>query len=366
MSNPQPIKGILDIAPYVGGDAAAEGLAKVVKLSSNEAATGASPKAIAAFRAAAENLHRYPDGGSNELRHALAEMHGLDPDGVICGNGSDEIISYLTHAYCGPGDEVLYSRHGFLMYPLSALAAGATPVTAPEEEFTASVDALIAAVSERTKIVFIANPNNPTGTYLPERELRRLRAGLPDDVLLVIDCAYAEFVTRNDYGTGIEIVEAHENVVMTRTFSKIFGLAALRLGWAYCPVEIARVYHRVRPPFNVNAAAQAAGVAALHDIAHTDHARAHNEEWRERVTRQFRGLGLETIPSVGNFVTVKLGDGGDGTAQAANAFLKERGILPRDITAYGLEDYLRFTIGLADENEAALAAVKQFLESKRG
>jgi histidinol-phosphate aminotransferase len=366
MSNPRPIKGILDIAPYVGGDAGADGLARIVKLSSNESATGASPKATAAFRAAADSLHRYPDGASSDLRRALAEMYGLNVDGVICGNGSDEIISYLTHAYCGSGDEVLYSQHGFLMYPLSAMASGATPVAAPEEGFTTSVDALIAAVSERTRIVFVANPNNPTGTYLPESEVRRLRAGLPDDVLLVIDSAYAEFVTRNDYSPGIEIVDGHENTVMTRTFSKIYGLAALRLGWAYCPVEIAQVYHRVRPPFNVNAAAQAAGVAALDDIGHTDRARVHNEEWLDWLTRSFRSLGLEVIPSVGNFVTVKFGNGDDGRAQTANAFLKQRGILPRDITAYGLGDYLRFTVGLAEENEAAVAAIKEFLENDRG
>jgi histidinol-phosphate aminotransferase len=366
MSNPRPIEGILDIAPYVGGDAKAEGLAKIVKLSSNEAATGPSPKAITAFRDAAERLHRYPDGGSNEMRDALAEMYGLNADGIICGNGSDEIISYLTHAFCGPGDEVLYSEHGFLMYPLSALACGATPVKAAEENYTTSVDAMIAGVNERTKIVFIANPNNPTGTYLPESELRRLRAGIRDDVLLVIDCAYAEFVTRNDYSAGIEIVSSHENVVMTRTFSKIFGLAALRLGWAYCPVEIAQIFHRVRPPFNVNAVAQAAGVAALRDIAHTDWARDHNEQWLGWLTQEFRALGLEVIPSVGNFVTVKLGATDAGSAQDANAFLKERGILPRDVSAYGLNEFLRFTVGLEEENRAAMAAVQEFLEMNRG
>lgn len=366
MSNPRPIKGILDIAPYVGGDAKAEGLARTVKLSSNESAAGPSPKAIVAFRDAAEQLHRYPDGGSNELRDALAEMYGLDAAGIICGNGSDEIISYLTHAFCGPGDEVLYSEHGFLMYPLSAMACGATPVKAAEENYTTSVDALIAGVNERTKIVFVANPNNPTGTYLPESELRRLRAGIREDVLLVIDCAYAEFVTRNDYSAGIEIVSSHQNVVMTRTFSKIYGLAALRLGWAYCPVEIAQIYHRVRPPFNVNAAAQTAGVAALRDIAHTDMARDHNEKWLDWLTREFRALGLEVITSVGNFVTVRFGEEGSGAAQGANAFLKEQGILPRDISAYGLNDYLRFTVGLEEENRAAMAAVKEFLEMNRG
>jgi histidinol-phosphate aminotransferase len=246
------------------------------------------------------------------------------------------------------------------------MACGATPIKAAEEIYTASVDALVGAVNERTKIVFVANPNNPTGTYLPDSELRRLRAGIPPHVLLVIDCAYAEFVTRNDYTSGIEIVNAHENVVMTRTFSKIYGLAALRLGWAYCPVEIAQTFHRVRPPFNVNAAAQAAGIAALADIAHTDRARSHNEQWLDWLMRNFRALNLEVIPSVGNFVTVKFAAEGPGSAENANAFLNQRGILPRAVAAYGLGEYLRFTVGLEDENKVAMAAVKEFLELSRG
>ena len=366
MTTPTPNQGILNITPYVGGDAAVEGLARIVKLSSNESATGASPKAMAAFRGLAEKLHRYPEGGCADLRAGLAEMYGLNINGIICGNGSDEIISHLIHSYAGPGDEVVYTEHGFLMYPLGAMASGATPVKAAEDAFTASVDAILGVLTERTKMVFLANPNNPTGTYMPLSELHRLHAGLPENVLLVIDDAYAEFVSRNDYAPGIELVEAHDNVVMTRTFSKIHGLAALRLGWAYCPEAIALVYHRVRSPFNVNAAAQAAGLAALHDVQHMDAARAHNDRWLAWWQDECRRLRLQWIPSVGNFLAVHFGAEGPHSAEAAVEFLRRRGILPRGIAAYGLAAYLRFTVGLEAENRAAVAAIEEFLSITDG
>ncbi len=363
---PVPKSGIMDISPYVGGDASVEGLARIIKLSSNEGATGPSPKAVAAFQAVGAELHRYPDGGAGELRAGLAEMYGLDVNRLICGNGSDEIISHLIQAYAGPGDEVLYSEHGFLMYPLGAMANGATPVKATETAYTASVDGFLAAVTERTTMVFVANPNNPTGTYLPQSELQRLRAGLPDHVLLVIDSAYAEFVTRNDYAPGIEMVSAHDNVVMTRTFSKIYGLAALRVGWAYCPTEIAMVFHRVRGPFNVNAAAQAAALAALRDIRHTDEARAHNDKWLPWLQGECERLGLDYIPSVGNFLTIEFGADGPHSAAEAQEFLRTKGILPRTIGGYGLGGHVRFTVGLEAENRAVIAALEAFLSSGDG
>ena len=366
MTTPTPIKGILDISPYVGGDASVEGLARIMKLSANEGATGPSPKAVAAYHEAGAELHRYPDGAAATLRAGLAEMYGLDADRLICGNGSDEIISHLIHSYAGPGDEVVYSEHGFLMYPLGAMASGATPVKAAEINYTASVDGFLAVVTERTKMVFVANPNNPTGTYLPQSELARLRAGLPDDVLLVIDSAYAEFVSRNDYAPGIEMVSAHDNVVMTRTFSKIYGLAALRLGWAYCPAEVARVFHRVRGPFNVNAAAQAAGLAALGDVRHTDEARAHNDRWLPWLQDECTRLGLNYIPSVGNFLTIQFKAKGPRSAEAAQEFLRAKGILPRAIAGYGLPEYLRFTIGLEDQNRSVVAALEEFLSAANG
>ncbi|MBM3491069.1 MAG: histidinol-phosphate transaminase [Alphaproteobacteria bacterium] len=358
-TTPVPRPGIMSIAPYVPGEAKAEGQARVIKLASNESALGASPRAKEAFRRCAEELHRYPDGAAGELRQALAEFHGLAADRIVVGNGSDEVISILTHAYAGPGDEVLYSQHGFLMYPIGAKAVGATPVAAPERDYTASVDALLAAVSQRTRIVFVANPNNPTGTFLRPEELRRLRDGLPANVLLVIDAAYAEYCVRNDYSAGRELVDAGENTVMTRTFSKIYGLAALRLGWAYCPKPVADVFHRVRGPFNVNAAAQAAGIAALRDVAFTDRARAHNDIWLPWLSRELTKLGLAVIPSVGNFLTACFRD--QAAAGAAQAALKSKGILPRAIAAYGLADCLRFTVGTEDENRAVVAALAEHL-----
>ena len=349
----------MGIAPYVPGESKADGQARIIKLASNESALGASPRAMEAFRRCAEELHRYPDGAASGLRQALAEFHGLDARRIVVGNGSDEVISILTHAYAGPGDEVLYSQHGFLMYPIGAKAVGATPVAAPERDYTASVDALLAAVSPRTRIVFVANPNNPTGTFLTPEELSRLRQGLPSDVLLVIDAAYAEYCVRNDYTAGRELVDAGDNTVMTRTFSKIYGLAALRLGWAYCPPPIADVFQRVRGPFNVNAPAQAAGIAALNDVAFTGRARAHNDIWLPWLSRELTRLGLAVIPSVGNFLTARFKDA--AAAGAAQAALKAKGILPRAIAAYGLANCLRFTIGTEEENRAVQVALAEHL-----
>ncbi len=231
---PSPRPGILDISPYVGGEAKIAGIDRVIRLASNESALGPSKRALAAYAAAAPGMHRYPDGNSTALRAVLGRHHGLDPARIVCGAGSDELITALIRAYAGPGDEVLYARHGFLMYPIGALAVGATPVTAPETDLTFDVDAILARVTRRTRLVFIANPNNPTGTYISRSEMQRLHAGLPSSVMLVIDAAYSEFVQRNDYEPGVTLVDAGENVVMARTFSKIYALAGLRLGWAYC------------------------------------------------------------------------------------------------------------------------------------
>jgi len=227
----------------------------------------------------AERLEYYPDGAAHDLREALAARHGLNPERIVCGNGSDELLELLAHAYLGPGDEAIYTEHGFLVYPIAIKANGATPVVAPEKNLTADVDAILERVSGRTKMVFLANPNNPTGTYLPFDEVKRLHAGLPESCLLVLDAAYAEYVRRNDYEAGIELVSASNNVVMTRTFSKAYGLAGLRLGWLYGPENVVDVLNRVRGPFNVNAAALAAGVAAVEDVEHLERAVRHNEKW---------------------------------------------------------------------------------------
>lgn len=365
MSAPSPRPGIMDIAPYVGGESTLDGQDRVIKLSSNENAFGPSPLAVAAYTEAAAQLHRYPDGGCTALRGAIAELHGLDAERIVCGAGSDEIISLLCQAYAGPGDEVLYSQHGFLMYALSAKAAGATPVFAPETNLTSDVDALLDTVSDNTRLLFLANPNNPTGTYLPGDDLWRLRRELRDDIILVIDAAYAEYATRDDYSSGLDLVDGGGNVVMTRTFSKIYGLGGARLGWAYCPAGIADVLNRVRGPFNVSTPAMAAGVAALGDTGFIDRARAHNDTWLAWTRDEILALGLDVPPSAGNFVLVKFPvKPGQNTAiaEAAGDFLKRRGIIVRRMAAYGLDDCLRITIGREDEMRAAIGALKKFLE----
>ncbi|NKB58238.1 MAG: histidinol-phosphate transaminase [Alphaproteobacteria bacterium] len=359
MSSPEPKPGILDIQAYVGGGHEAPGANRVIVLSANETPLGPSPKAVSAYEALAGSLHRYPDGDSAELRAAIAERFGCDAARIVCGNGSDELISLLIRSYAGQGDEVLYSRHGFMMYPISARTVGATPVAAPEANYTVDVDAILSRVTPRTRIVFIANPNNPTGSYISTDEMCRLRAGLPDDVLLAIDAAYAEYVTRNDYTSGIELVEEFDNVVMTRTFSKIFGLAALRLGWAYCPPAVADVLNRVRGPFNVTAAAQAAGVAALADIAHTDRGLAHNDTWLPWLTEKLNGIGLTVHPSVGNFILVRF-----ASAEAADKgyeALMAVGVIARQMGGYGLPECIRITVGLEDENQLVVQALKNHL-----
>jgi len=358
---PSPRPGILDISPYVGGEAKIPGVARVIRLASNESALGPSPRALAAYAAAAAELHRYPDGNSTDLRATLGRHYGLDPARIVCGAGSDELIGLLIRCYAGPGDEVLYSRHGFLLYPINALAAGATPVAAPETGLTVDVDAMLARVTKRTKLVFIANPNNPTGTYISRTEMQRLHAGLPPSVMLVIDAAYAEFVQRNDFDPGVELADAAENVVMARTFSKIFALASLRLGWVYCSPRVADVLNRVRPPFNVNAAAQAAGIAALEDVASVDRAREHNNIWRPWLERELAGLGLELTRAVANFVLVRFRRPHD--VEGAFSFLHARGILTRKVAAYGLPEYLRITIGTEEEMRAVLSAVKDYMVS---
>jgi histidinol-phosphate aminotransferase len=359
-SAPAPRPGVLDVAPYVGGESKAAGAARVIRLASNESALGPSPRALAALADWAMEMHRYPDGGSNLLRAALARHHGLDAERIVCGNGSDDLISLLVRAYAGPGDEVLHSRHGFLMYPIAATMAGATAIAAPEKALTSDVDAMLARVTPKTRIVFLANPNNPTGTYLPAEEIARLHAGLPPTVLLVIDAAYAEFVARNDYEPGIALADKAQNVVMLRTFSKIYALGGLRLGWAYGSAALADVLNRVRSPFNVNAAAQAVGVAALADVASTDRAREHNDIWLPWFTKELKSLGLTVNPSVGNFVIVRFPEA-PRDADAAFAFLQSRGILTRKMAGYHLPEWLRVTIGTEEEMRLVVAAIGEFL-----
>ncbi len=361
MASLRPRPGILEIEPYVGGKAELPGVAKVIKLSANECALGPSPAATEAVRAVAGRLHMYPDGDSRELRSAIGRRFALDPARIICGAGSDELIQLLMRCYAGPGDEILYSAHGFLMFKLSALSVGAVPVAAPERNLVADVDALLARVTSRTRMVFLANPNNPTGSYLPIGEVLRLHAGLPDDVLLVLDAAYAEYVDRPDYAAGIELVDQADNVVMTRTFSKLFGLAALRLGWLYAQPELVGVLNRVRGPFNVSGLAQAAGVAALADHEHQAAVKAHNDLWLPRMTQAIAGLGLTVHPSIANFVLIEFPTGGAKSAAAASAHLERQGVIARAMAAYDLPHCLRLTIGAEADNRAALAGLQSFM-----
>lgn len=371
---PIPRPGILDIAPYIPGTSGLPGAEPVVKLSSNETPLGASPRALEAYLAQSPNLSRYPSGSARPLRDALAKQYGLHAARIVCGAGSDELLNMLAQAYLGPGDEAIYSEHGFLVYRIAIMARGATPIPAPERDLTADVDAILKRVTDATRLVFIANPNNPTGTYLTVDEVKRLHAGLPEHVILVLDAAYAEYVRANDYQAGIELVESTPNTVMTRTFSKIYGLAALRLGWAYCPAPIADVLNRIRGPFNVTGPSIAAGVAALHDQPHLEQAVAHNMVWRTRMAEALERLGLRVTPSAANFLLVHFPAGAASksestagkSAREADAFLHERRIILRRVEEYGFPNALRLTIGTEEENRAVLDALTEFMGEDRG
>jgi histidinol-phosphate aminotransferase len=374
MTEPTPKPGILDIELYVGGRSAVPGVAKVYKLSSNESPLGPSPAAVAALAAAAHDLQLYPDGNSGLLRAAIAKVYGLDPARIVVGGeGSGPLLTMLANAYLMPGDEAIFSRHAFLLYEIATRANSARPVIVPEKTTNSGikidVDAMLAAVTARTRIVYLANPNNPTGSYLTREEMTRLHAGLPQNVLLVIDAAYGEFVDAPDYDIGLELARAHGNVVMTRTFSKIHGLAALRLGWAFVPGAVADVLNRIRGPFPTSPLQQQAGAAAIADTAHVARAAAHNAQWRKWLTDEIRALGLQVDDSVANFVLVHFVAGGGaangktGTkdAKAADAFLIARGIILRGVGAYGLHDCLRLTVGTEEANRAVVAALRDFV-----
>ena len=363
---PQPHPHILAIDAYVPGKSHVAGAAKVHKLSSNESPLGASPKAIDAFRACASDLGRYPDGSSWALREAIGRRYGLDPARIICGNGSDDLLGLLAHAFLGAGDEGLYSEYGFLEYPICIRAAKGTPIVAKETDKTVSVDAMLAKVSPRTKIVYLANPNNPTGTYIQFSEVKRLQMGLPPDALLVIDAAYAEYVTRNDYAAGVELASSCENVVMTRTFSKIHGLANLRVGWAYGSAHVIDALNRIRGPFNLNGPAQAAAVASLGDVEHIEAAIAHNAHWLPWLAQAISALGIEVTPSVGNFLLLGFSRESGRSAADADAFLSARGFILRAVAAYGLKDCLRLTVGAEEANRGVVAALAEFMAADRG
>lgn len=362
MTAPRPRPEVLRAQPYVAGESAVVGVNRVVTLSANEGAFGPPPAAMAAYARAAGELHRYPEGSSAGLRRAIGGRFGLDPERIVCGAGSDELISLLCQTYAGPGAEIVMSRHGFTMYEIAGKLAGASVVKAPERRLTADVDAMLACVSPATRLVFLANPNNPTGSLLPASEVERLRAGLPPEVLLVLDAAYAEYVDRPDYDAGAALVDAGENTVMTRTFSKIFGMGGVRLGWAYAPAAVADALNRARGPFNVGRPAQEAGVAALAEPGWLERSRAHNARARAWLAAGLERAGLRVWPSEANFLLVDFGDA--GRAEAADHFLRARGVVVRSTRGYGLPDCLRVTIGTDEECALVVEGLAAFMADR--
>jgi len=351
---------IMGMAPYVPGRSTIEGIADPVKLSSNESAFGASPHALAAYGNVAGNLMRYPDANSNDLRDAIAGVYGLDADKIICGAGSDELLTLLIHTFAGPGDEVIYSQFGFMVYPIQTIAVGATGIAVPNKNWAADIDGILEAVTEDTKLVFIDNPNNPTGAYNVWSEIERLHAGLPDNVVLVLDAAYAECVTAADYKAGASLVDTADNVTMTRTFSKMYALAGLRIGWAYGAPGIIDVMNRVRMPFNVCVPGHPAAIEAVKDEAHLKAAVDFNSKWRDWLTDKLRALGLEVVDSQTNFVLTEFPKG-NLCAKACNEFLTSRGYLVRALPP--LPDHLRISIGTEEQNKEVIALISEFLEA---
>jgi histidinol-phosphate aminotransferase len=356
-----PKPWVSQLAPYIPGKAKAAAGVAPIKLSANESALGTSPQALAAYAQAAAKLDRYPDPSATILRAGLGQLHGVDPSAFICGAGSDDILMLAAQAFAGPGDDVLFMRYGFSIYPICAARVGARGVEVPDADLTGSTDAFLAALTPQTRVVYIANPNNPTGTYMPWAEIERLHAGLPDDVLLVLDGAYAEYVDKPDYRSGLELALSAPNVLHTRTFSKIYGLPSLRIGWGVAQPPVIDALNRVRAPFNLATPALLAGVAALEDQAFIAKAKAHNDRWLARFTTEISALGLTVVPSVCNFVLIRFPERDGLTAEAANTALLEQGYILRWLPNQGLGDCLRLTVGTDDENDGVLGALSRFV-----
>jgi histidinol-phosphate aminotransferase len=359
-----PKPGVLDIKAYVGGRSEAPGASRVYKLSSNETPFGPSPSALKAAEAAFREVGVYPEGSARLLREELADFYGLDAARIVCGNGSDELLTLVANCYLRARDEVAMSAHGFLVYKIATLANSATPIEIAEPDLKFDVDAVLARVTGNTRMVYIANPNNPTGTYLTADELKALHEGLPASALLVIDAAYAEYARGNDYDSGFEMVERNDNVVITRTFSKIYGLAGLRVGFAYCPGHVADTLNRVRAPFNVNIVGQRAAVAALRDRAHIERSMRHNDEWRDWLTKNIRALGLRVDESAANFVLIHFPEVKGKTAADADQYLISRGLILRRLESYKLPHCLRLTVGTEEANRAVVEALGTFTGAK--
>lgn len=357
MITPQP--GIMEISLYQGGASHVAGVENALKLSSNENPFGPSPAAIKAYEQAGRQLHRYPSADHAELRAAIGQVYGLDPARIVCGAGSDEIIAFLCQAYAGVGDEVIHTEHGFAMYRISALAAGATPVEVKEHERVTDVDAILAACTDKTKLVFIANPNNPTGTMIGPADVARLADGIPAHALLVLDGAYAEYV--EGYDAGAALIESRQNVVMTRTFSKIYGLGGLRIGWGYGPAHVMDVLARVRGPFNLSSSALAAAEAAVRDVAYVDHCRAENARCRTWLADALAEIGVPSDVSLANFVLARFTS--QAEAEACDTYLQSQGLIVRRVAGYKLPTCLRITVGDESACRRVVHAIRQFKEA---
>jgi histidinol-phosphate aminotransferase len=349
---------ILEIEPYKQGKSKTGNSNKIIKLSSNENALGSSPKAITAYLEHSDKAFRYADGGCLELRNVLAQKYHIDADNIVCGAGSDEIIALLNHAFCDVGDRVLYSEYGFLMYSISAKRVGADSVTAKEFNLTANVDNILAKISDKTKIIFLANPNNPTGSYVNHNEVERLIKNTPSNILIVLDLAYAEFVDEADYPDAIKLVGQYKNVVMMRTFSKIYGLASLRLGWSYSSAYVADILNRTRGPFNVSGAAQYAAVAAVNDEDFIQKSKSHNQKWLKNLAVEFDKIGIKHYPSVANFILIDFLT--IQKCQEVNQFLLDNGVILREMSAYNLPSCLRMSIGQDEENLLVIELLSNF------
>ena len=365
---PKPLAGLDNIAPYIGGDSKIDGVTQVIKLSSNEGAFGPSAKTLGAIKTAHKEFHRYPDGDSLALRQVLSDKYKLELERIICGCGSDELINLLCRIYAGPGDHILHTEHGFAMYPIYTKTVGATPISAPESNLTANVDNILKAITEQTKIIFLANPNNPTGTYLPNDEIERLHSNLPNNILLAIDCAYAEYVTAENYLVNFELARQKQNVVILRTFSKIYGMGGIRLGWGYFPEETADMLNRMRSPFNVSYPAQVAGLAAIYDEEFITMSQTHNNRWLKWTIDQCRAMGLTVPDSQTNFAVITFSDQHSAinkksrNANDAIFFLKSKGIIVRGLAGYGLPNSLRISIGLENEMQTVVASLQEFMD----